>query len=339
MGMCFSKLDADKEFEKHYQEELQRRLGRQISNGPLYAPPQLAQQQGGGPPQQPGGPPPLQRVTPWAGPALPFGQVDIPVPTDAPPVAATDSDAFWVPKRRKALLIGINYFQTPQLRLQGCINDAHCMRYLLTTHFGFPAENIVMLTDDATHPDYYPSRANIARACHWLEGDSLFFSFSGHGKEVDGLNSTIVPADYRQSGQMIDDELNALLVQPLRTGARLHALVDACHSATAIDLPLIARIRPDGWAFWEDERLKPRRPAQLTGTIQAGRVAIPRSFSYRGPQGGEAVMFSGSADNQTSADTRLLSGYASTGACTFCFIQAIQNGQGATYNMLFRCPS
>ena len=43
---------------------------------------------------------------------------------------------------------------------------------------------------------------------------------------------------------MIDDELNALLVQPLRQGARLHALVDACHSGTAIDLPFIARIRP-----------------------------------------------------------------------------------------------
>lgn len=207
----------------------------------------------------------------------------------------------------------------------------------------------MLLTDDQAHPDFYPSRSNIARACRWLvgdnrPGDSLFFGFSGHGgqeadptgKEADGMNSTLIPADYMTAGQMIDDEMNALLVQPLRTGARLHALIDACHSGTAIDLPFIARIRPDGWAFWEDERLKPRRAAKIGGAIVSGRVAIPRSFSYRGPQGGEAVMFSGSADDQTSADTAALSGYASTGAMTFSFIQAIQQGQGATYNTLFR---
>lgn len=42
MGVCFGKLDADKEFEKHYNEELHRRLGKQISQGPLYAPPQAS---------------------------------------------------------------------------------------------------------------------------------------------------------------------------------------------------------------------------------------------------------------------------------------------------------
>ena len=39
-------------------------------------------------------------------------------------------------------------------------------------------------------------------------GDSLFFGYSGHGgqeadptgKEVDGMNSTLIPADYRQVG-------------------------------------------------------------------------------------------------------------------------------------------
>ena len=189
-----------------------------------------------------------------------------------------------------------------------------------------------------------------------------------------------------------------LLVQPLRPGVRLHALIDACHSGTAIDLPYIARIRPDGWAFWEvrvlrgcgaawvrwcvllpcptscwaglggagpacgshltrhrwrppraggpacsalpppctrlpplptllpcrlptpqDERLAPRRAQRLGGgTIVAGKMTMPTDFSYVDTQGGEAVMFSGSADDQTSADTAALSGYASTGARAGC---------------------
>jgi hypothetical protein len=54
-------------------------------------------------------------------------------------------------------------------------------------------------------------------------GDSLVFHFSGHGsqqrdtsgEEADGLNETICPADFRAAGEIVDDELNRLLVNPL----------------------------------------------------------------------------------------------------------------------------
>ena len=41
------------------------------------------------------------------------------------------------------------------------------------------------------------------------------------------------------SGQIVDDEMNALLVQRLPPGVRLTAIFDSCHSATALDLPYI----------------------------------------------------------------------------------------------------
>jgi hypothetical protein len=85
--------------------------------------------------------------------------------------------------RRKALLIGINYFgQRGQLR--GCINDVKNMSAYLNGHFGYKREDMVILTDDQQNPMSQPTKANILRAMHWLvkdarPNDSLFFHYSG----------------------------------------------------------------------------------------------------------------------------------------------------------------
>ena len=47
-----------------------------------------------------------------------------------------------------ALLIGINYKKTPY-ELFGCIRDTENIKQLLTSHFSYPAQNIVIVTDDA----------------------------------------------------------------------------------------------------------------------------------------------------------------------------------------------
>ena len=52
--------------------------------------------------------------------------------------------------------------------------------------------------------------------------------------EADGYDETILPMDFKTSGQIIDDEINSYIVNPLPTGARLHAIVDACHSGTLL---------------------------------------------------------------------------------------------------------
>ncbi|CAI9770374.1 unnamed protein product [Fraxinus pennsylvanica] len=46
------------------------------------------------------------------------------------------------------------------------------------------------------------------------------------------------------------------------------------------------------------------------------------------------ISFSGCDDDQTSADTSALSKITSTGAMTFCFIQAIERGHGTTYGSI-----
>jgi hypothetical protein len=85
--------------------------------------------------------------------------------------------------RRKALLIGINYFgQKGQLK--GCINDVKNMSAYLNEYFGYKREDMVLLTDDQQNPMSQPTKANILRAMHWLvkdarPNDSLFFHYSG----------------------------------------------------------------------------------------------------------------------------------------------------------------
>lgn len=85
--------------------------------------------------------------------------------------------------KRKALLIGINYFgQRGQLR--GCINDVKNMSAYLNGNFGYAREDMVILTDDQQNPMSQPTKQNILRAMHWLvkdakPNDSLFFHYSG----------------------------------------------------------------------------------------------------------------------------------------------------------------
>lgn len=55
-----------------------------------------------------------------------------------------------------------------------------------------------------------------------------------------------------QGGQIIDDELNQLLVNPLPHGARLHAIIDACHSGSVMDMEFRCEFQ-GGQPVWTNE--------------------------------------------------------------------------------------
>jgi hypothetical protein len=228
--------------------------------------------------------------------------------------------------RKKAVLVGINYFNSRHM-LKGCINDSNCMRHMLTTKFGFPAASILTLTEEQPSAVMKPTRYNMHMAMVWLiqgcqAGDSLVFHYSGHGsqqrdysgEEADGFNETLCPVDFETAGMIVDDEINDTIVKPLPHGVRLHAIIDACHSGTVLDLPFLCRFNRYGQFKWEDHR--------------------PANRRWKGTSGGQAYSFSGCDDSQTSADTSALSKITSTGAMTFCFIQAIERGHAQTYGSL-----
>ena len=55
-----------------------------------------------------------------------------------------------------------------------------------------------------------------------------------------------------QAGQLVDNELNALLVNPLPHGVRLHAIIDACHSGSVMDLEFRCEFQ-GGQPVWTNE--------------------------------------------------------------------------------------
>lgn len=92
-------------------------------------------------------------------------------------------------------------------------------------------------------------------ALFWLvqgcqPGDSLVFHYSGHGSrqrnyngdEVDGYDETLCPLDFETQGMIVDDEINTAIVRPIPPGVKLHAIIDACHSGTVLDLPFLCRM-------------------------------------------------------------------------------------------------
>jgi metacaspase-1 len=209
-----------------------------------------------------------------------------------------------------------------------------------------------------------PTRANILQAMKNLvagaqPGDSLFLQFSGHGSqvpdtsgdEVDGLDETILPLDFKTAGQITDDEMYDILVRGVPMGVRLTVLFDCCHSGTGLDLPYSHDILFAGSGtvvggagpvhsvmstaaglFGALNNGGPLAVAMLAaksaGDVIFRKKLIPHTPN---PNAGEVVLFSGCLDNQYSADTNALTGNTITGAMTFCFIHAIENGSGSDW--------
>lgn len=231
--------------------------------------------------------------------------------------------------RRKALLIGINYFgQRGQLR--GCINDVKNMSTYLNEFFGYAREDMVILTDDQQNPMSQPTKANILRAMHWLvkdaqPNDSLFFHYSGHGgqtpdldgDEDDGYDEVIYPVDFRVQGHIVDDQMHDVMVKPLQPGVRLTAIFDSCHSGSALDLPYIYStqgvLKEPNLAKEAGQGLLSIVGAYARGDM-SGIASTAMSFFKKATKGDEAfersrvtktspadvIMWSGSKDTQTS---------------------------------------
>ncbi|KAJ5733710.1 hypothetical protein N7493_002496 [Penicillium malachiteum] len=263
--------------------------------------------------------------------------------------------------RRKALLIGINYFGQENA-LRGCINDVTNMSSFLNEKFGYRREDMVILTDDQKNPMSIPNKQNIIRAMQWLvkdaqPHDSLFVHYSGHGgrtpdldgDEDDGYDDVIYPVDYKTAGHIVDDDMHDIMVRPLRPGVRLTAIFDSCHSGTALDLPYIYSTQ----GVLKEPNLAKEAAQDLFSAINSygqgdlssmANTAI--GFFKKAANGGQArqrtiqtktspadvVMFSGSKDTQTSADT-FQDGQA-RGALSWAFIKSLQQWPQQSYLQL-----
>ena len=214
---------------------------------------------------------------------------------------------FYKSMSKKALLIGINYVDTPSAALNGCINDVVNTRNMLIDAYGYDATNITVLRDDS--PTNKPTTANILRQLTSIISQSaslgqIWIHYSGHGSQIfdkngderDGKDEVIVPSDFSTFGVINDDTIFSIIRQ---SRCPTILVFDSCSSGTVCDL---------AWNF-----------NALSGTqvsvvkTNNSVVANPNIFC-----------FSGCRDEQTSADVFNNSSQQSCGAMTTVLIESLR---------------
>lgn len=127
-------------------------------------------------------------------------------------------------------------------------NDVKNIKKYLIGKEGFLEKDMLILMDDGRGHD--PTRQNIMQAFDRITqyskaGDVVFIHYSGHGGRVvdtsgdedDGYDETLIPLDFKKSGQIVDDEIYERLVKKMPANVTVVCLMDSCHSGTALDLP------------------------------------------------------------------------------------------------------
>ncbi len=163
------------------------------------------------------------------------------------------------------------------------------------------------------------------------------------------LDDTICPVDFESQGQIDSDTLHKAIVSPMIREARLTVLFDCCHSGSAIELPYVYRPNSQGEVNLIDNvkqginlasgAMNLLRGGFSATKIQDAKVLLGGAKSFFAGlqhrpaadvnehglgeenfiepwkhEGKDVWMFSGCADNQTSADTSIAG--SATGSCT-----------------------
>jgi metacaspase-1 len=249
---------------------------------------------------------------------------------------------------KKALITGLNAY--PSSGLRGCVNDALLTYKIVRDYFKFDTKNIKVATDREC------TKQGILEMLKWLvtdvkPGDTVYWHFSGHGTQIvvnditsssdpDGLSECPCPIDIEDhwDDPIRDSDLNRIFGR-LPTSAHILVSLDMCHSGSG----LRNRFKP-GESHTEHDwvnKFLPPPPSNLTTNpallldedlnwILPDRKskaigAVRRSPIVSTLEQGSAVLISGCADNEVSADAWINGKYS--GALTFYMAETLQQHQ------------
>lgn len=214
-------------------------------------------------------------------------------------------------KPKYAVLIGINYYNYKDSRLNGCINDIVNVQHMLTNKFEYKEENCVMLRDDSEILSKRPTGMNIVNALHNAVLNShkyseLWIHYSGHGASIrdnngdesDGKDEIILPCDYKTCGVITDDLIYKILSI---AQCPVFIVMDCCHSGTSCDLP---------YSFFPD--------------IQNIHYLVRTCDNKHKMKNKNIYMLSGCTDEQTSADTYNMTNKQYGGAFTNALLDVMK---------------
>jgi hypothetical protein len=236
---------------------------------------------------------------------------------------------------RFALQVGIDDYQYVG-KLDGCVQDILDMKPVLTRKFGFPEENILMLTNkQATHEAIIAAfKTHLIENARKHPNAIVVFQYSGHGSQADdgngdegdSLDETLVSVDSRDPQNKVfdvtDDELNNLFEQLSQYTSNITFILDSCHSGSATRGETKVR------RVAKDVRPQPAQPpspsSRSTSQARDGEKVdvLPRNERY--------VTISGSRSTEVSNERRGGLGRKTNGAMTFHLIRALQRAKPET---------
>ncbi|KAL5478449.1 hypothetical protein ACEPAI_2633 [Sanghuangporus weigelae] len=236
--------------------------------------------------------------------------------------------------KKKALLIGINYYEQSH-PLKGCRGDVTRMQKFLKDRYGFT--DMVILTE-YWQEHRHPTREEIIKGMNWLvqdakPGDSLFLHYSGHGgqtrdfgfDEPDGKDEGIYPVDYHleeSKGILKDDDMHRILTD-IPEGVQLTVspheifLTDARFDRHSVSIAVgaIRRAYLRSSAALDNDFTTLSLQSCHSGSVldlpyemnKTKHQLAKTNTRYKRDKkyGGRVILWSGCLDNQTSADAKI----------------------------------
>ncbi|MDZ7958273.1 MAG: caspase family protein [Aulosira sp. DedQUE10] len=215
--------------------------------------------------------------------------------------------------RKLALLIGINqYSQNPAL--SGCLTDVELQKELLMHRFGFPAANILTLTEEQASREFIEAAFLEHLGKQARTGDVVVFHFSGYGtrinSETDSVQNALIPADTPndQDVNYLLEETLLLLLRSLPT-ERVTAVLDTSYYVPNTIQPpgLRIRARPEVDTQLATAELEFLKQLKTQNSFNKGEVTPP-------------LLLTATLDPKQSAREVLLSGF-SAGLFTYALTQ------------------
>ena len=231
--------------------------------------------------------------------------------------------------RQHALVIGIDKYPRMHANpLRGCVHDARRMAWILSDRFGFAAENVQLLIDEAA------TREAILAALGGLlsrvgVGDRVVVHFSGHGSQVEwrgGFVESIVPHDSGRYGHPNLDIADVEIIDWVEAIAKrtpyLTLIIDACHAASMVRSPGVRQAEVDRRPSAEQGR--PAPPAWMTAKT---RDARPSGLSGWLPWPDSYTLIAGCKSNERACELDTQQTGVPHGALTFFLAQELQRAR------------
>lgn len=215
-----------------------------------------------------------------------------------------------------AVLIGINYVNSPNARLRGCVTDVNNMAHFLKETCKYDVVDVYTDLEDETTTRATAIINNLMKLAmdsHRFKLKNAWIHFSGHGcgitdmnnDESDNKDECILPSDYETKGVVTDDILKDILCKFYKE-TKVMCVFDCCHSGTIGDLKYI---------YQTDEHVP---KIEQTTTYCSANV----------------TMISGCMDTQTSADAYNVQNLRKfSGAMSSCLLEVLKT-EKLTFNVI-----